>query len=88
LLRAQQGADIPVTKRILEVNAKHPLISALRQLHERDASSQEVAEAIELVYDQALLSEGSPIDDPARVAKRLTRLLQSSAEARLSSPPA
>lgn len=84
LLRLQQGTEIPATKRILEVNTKHPLIRALAQLHERDAQSDEVQEAIELVYDQALLAEGSPIEDPARVAKRLTRLLQSSAEARLS----
>ncbi|MEY4513018.1 MAG: Chaperone protein HtpG [Pseudomonadota bacterium] len=89
MLRAQQGADIPAQKRILEVNTKHPLIQTLAQLHERDAGSDEVREAIELVYDQALLSEGSPIDDPARVAKRLIRLLQVNTEARLqASPPA
>jgi molecular chaperone HtpG len=88
MLRAQQGAELPATKRILEVNTKHPLIQTLARLHEQNASSDEVSEAIELVYDQALLSEGSPIDDPARVAKRLIRLLQSSAEARLSATPA
>jgi molecular chaperone HtpG len=84
LLRAQQGAAMPSQKRILEVNTKHPLIRALAQLHERSAESSEVDEAIELVYDQALLSEGSPIEDPARVAKRLIKLLQSSAEAKLA----
>ncbi|MDB4972846.1 MAG: htpG [Myxococcaceae bacterium] len=91
LLRMQQGGgDLPATKRILEVNTKHPLIQTLAQLHERDAGSQDVREAIELVYDQALLSEGSPIEDPARVAKRLIRLLQVNAQARLngSSEPA
>lgn len=89
LLRMQQGGgDIPTTKRILEVNTKHPLIQTLAQLHERDASSDEVREAIELVYDQALLSEGSPIEDPARVAKRLIRLLQVNAQARLQETPA
>jgi molecular chaperone HtpG len=85
MLRMQQGADVPVTKRILEINTKHPLIQALAQIHEREATSDEVREAIELVYDQALLSEGSPIDDPARVARRLIRLLQSSAQAKLQS---
>jgi molecular chaperone HtpG len=84
LLRAQQGAAMPSQKRILEVNTRHPLIRTLAQLHERSAESSEVDEAIELVYDQALLSEGSPIEDPARVAKRLIKLLQSSAEARLA----
>jgi molecular chaperone HtpG len=83
LLRAQQGANAPTQKRILEVNTKHPLISTLAKLHERTPESGEVDEAIELVYDQALLSEGSPIEDPARVAKRLIKLLQTSAEASL-----
>jgi molecular chaperone HtpG len=87
LLRMQQGADMPSQKRILEINAKHPLILALAKLHGRDAESPEVRDTIELLYDQALLSEGSPIDDPARVAKQLTRLLTSSAEARLASAP-
>ena len=84
LLRMQQaGGELPVSKRILEVNTKHALIHALAELHERDPASDEVREAIELVYDQALLSEGSPIEDPARVAKRLIRLLQISTQARL-----
>lgn len=83
LLRAQQGAAVPTQKRILEVNTKHPLIASLAKLHERTPESSEVDEAIELVYDQALLSEGSPIEDPARVAKRLIKLLQASAEASL-----
>jgi molecular chaperone HtpG len=87
LLRMQQGADLPAQKRILEVNAQHPLIRALARLNGREADSEEVRSTIELLYDQALLSEGSPIDDPARVAKRLTRLLTSSAEARLSGAP-
>ncbi|MFM2416187.1 MAG: Hsp90 protein, partial [Pseudomonadota bacterium] len=33
------------------------------------------------LYDQALLSEGSPIDDPAQLARRLTRLMQHTLEA-------
>ncbi len=88
LLRMQQDANLPAQKRILELNANHPLLRALSRLHEKEAESDDVREAIELLYDQALLSEGSPIEDPARVAKRLTRLLTLSAEARLSSPAA
>ncbi len=84
LLRMQQGADLPPQKRILELNEKHPLVSALSRLAQQDDKNETVTEAIELLYDQALLSEGSPIDDPARVAKRLTRLMTSSAEALLS----
>ena len=35
-----------------------------------------MGEWIEVLYDQALLTEGAPIEDPQRVAKRLSALLQ------------
>jgi molecular chaperone HtpG len=87
LLRAQQGADMPAQKRILEINTKHPLIQALVRLHAASPSDAGLGESIELVYDQALLAEGSPIDDPARMAKRLIKLLQNSTEAQLAGNP-
>jgi molecular chaperone HtpG len=87
ILRAQQGADMPAQKRILEINTKHPLIQALVRLHATSPVDTTLGESIELIYDQALLAEGSPIDDPARMAKRLIKLLQSSTEAQLAGTP-
>jgi molecular chaperone HtpG len=81
LLRMQQGDAAPVQKRIFEINGKHPLVKALSSREQQQPESAELAESIELLYDQALLSEGSPIDDPARLAKQLTRLMQRSIEA-------
>ena len=49
---------MPKTKRILEVNAQHPLISNLRSLHDNEPGSDRVKEWIEMLYDQALLLEG------------------------------
>jgi molecular chaperone HtpG len=80
ILRMQQGYDLPVQKRIMEINAEHPLIRAMRDLHQKDENSEEVRDYVELLYDQALLSEGSPVEDPARIAKHLTRLMQRAAE--------
>ena len=76
LLRAQK-ADIPATKRIMEINPKHELVKNLRAIHERDAKSEDLREWIELLYAQTLLAEGSPIDNPVVMASRLTRILQS-----------
>jgi molecular chaperone HtpG len=81
ILRMQQGEDVPVQKRILEVNAQHPLVRMLADRHAALADSVDVKESVELLYDQALLSEGSPIDDPAQLARRLTRLMQHTLEA-------
>ncbi len=66
---------MPEQKRILELNPEHPVIVNLQRLATAGDEAQ-VTEWIEMLYDQALLSEGSPIDDPARFATRMTALLQ------------
>jgi len=79
LLRAQKR-DLPPTRRILELNLSHPLVKSIASLEEREPGSERVREWTEMLYDQALLAEGSPIDDPAAFAKRLTSLMTVAAE--------
>ena len=62
--------DVPEEKRILEVNASHPLVEKAKGL-EGDA----FADAVELLFDQALVAEGSPVPNPSRFAKLLTSLM-------------
>ena len=75
VLRAH-GKEPPASQRILEVNPTHPLIAALQTVADRDPASSQVSEWIEVLYEQALLTEGTPIEDPQRFARRLTTLLQ------------
>jgi molecular chaperone HtpG len=70
------GQEIPQGKRILEINARHPLISALHRAH-RDhsaapSSSETLAETAELLYGTALLAEGGELEDPVKFAALLT----------------
>ncbi|MBU8900426.1 molecular chaperone HtpG [Corallococcus sp. H22C18031201] len=74
LLR-ERGKGMPHMKRILEVNPKHPVIEHLRAVYTSDPTATQVGEWIELLHDQALLTEGSPLSDPNRFAKRMTALL-------------
>ena len=71
------GQEVPVGKRILELNPTHPLVTGLRQAHKERPEAQELAETAELLYGTALLAEGGALDDPARfaalLADRLTR---------------
>jgi len=72
------GQDIPVGKRILELNPNHPLVTGLRQAQKNaddDAKLAEVAETAELLYGTALLAEGGALDDPARFAEILAARL-------------
>ncbi|HLM45900.1 MAG TPA: molecular chaperone HtpG [Myxococcaceae bacterium] len=71
----ERGRSVPRTKRILEVNPSHPIIDYLRAVTEKEASSPQVAEWVELLYDQALLTEGSSVEDPNRFARRMTALM-------------
>jgi molecular chaperone HtpG len=68
------GQDVPVGKRILELNPNHPLVTGLRQAHKKaddDAALAVVAETAELLYGTALLAEGGALEDPARFAELL-----------------
>ncbi len=74
LMMARQ-MGMPAQKRILELNPGHPLIQNLERRDREDPSH--VASWIELLYDQALIAEGSPLENPAAFAQRLTSLLTS-----------
>ena len=76
LLRAN-GRDAPASKRILEINPGHLLIKNLNSLFEAKKDSDRVRDWIELLHDQALLVEGMPLEDPARFAGQMTRLMES-----------
>jgi molecular chaperone HtpG len=68
------GQDVPVGKRILELNPSHPLVTGLRDAHRKaddDAARTSAAETAELLYGTALLAEGGALEDPARFAELL-----------------
>lgn len=77
MLRANDQ-NVPKSKRILEVNPDHSLIQNLNALNEREPESSQVQQWIEMLYDQALLTEGSPIEDPIGFARRITKLMEKS----------
>ncbi|HVY31287.1 MAG TPA: molecular chaperone HtpG [Polyangiaceae bacterium] len=79
LLRAQ-GREVPKTPRILELNLEHPLLKNLQRLEEASPGSEKVQEWMHLIHDQAILAEGSPLEDPTAFAKRLTKLFTAASE--------
>ena len=69
------GQDVPVVKRILELNPTHPLLPKLNAIVERDRSDPALAEYAELLYGQAILAEGGQLPDPAAFGQRIADLL-------------
>ncbi len=66
---------MPKNKRVLELNQNHPLVSAMKKLYEVNSNDPKLGEFAELLYDQALLAEGSPISNPMQFAKRVANLM-------------
>jgi molecular chaperone HtpG len=61
-------------ERILEINADHAVLAALKKAYESDKNS--VADYAGLLYDQALLMEGLSIDDPVNFAAVICKLIE------------
>lgn len=76
LLRAN-NQEIPSSRRVLEINPRHAVLVYLDALQKRedDANKGELDRWARLLHDQALLAEGSPLEDPARFARELQLLM-------------
>ncbi len=69
MLRAM-NKDAPKEKRILELNGTHPLIAKIKALQ-----GEELRDAIDLIYAQALIAEGSRVPNPGKFSKLLVSLM-------------
>ena len=69
------GQEVPVAKRVLELNPTHPLLPKLQVIVARDRTDPALAEYAELLYGQAILAEGGQLPDPAAFSKRIADLL-------------
>lgn len=72
---AAMNQPVPETKRILELNPDHPVIETMNDLFAADKKNPKLADYSELLYDQALLTEGIAIKDPTRFARLVTDLM-------------
>lgn len=55
--------------RILEINPKHEIFKALQAVYQKDPDA--VSDYADLLYQQALLIEGFPIDDPMEFSRKI-----------------
>jgi molecular chaperone HtpG len=59
-----------------EVNTAHPIIQAIARIAEKNPSHPELESWIEVLYAQAVLTEGSHLDDPIRFVAQVSKLLE------------
>ena len=73
----QSGKELPRGKRDLELNPNHPIVKSLAAIAAENPSDARLRDFVVLLYEQSLVAEGSPLDDPSGFTKRLTSLLTS-----------
>lgn len=61
-------------EKILEINASHPIFEKLKKLYAED-NKDKVAEYADILYSQALLIEGMPIENPVDFTNKLCEIM-------------
>lgn len=60
-------------QRILEINPEHDLLKALEIIYKKDASRLD--DYADILYDQACLIEGLPLEDPVKFSQKIANLM-------------
>ncbi|HEU5195807.1 MAG TPA: molecular chaperone HtpG [Methylomirabilota bacterium] len=74
-LLKRSGQEMPVTKRTLEVNPGHPVLTRMREMHAAGKDDPRLALYADLLHGQAVLAEGGTLADPAAFSRRLAELM-------------
>ena len=75
VLRRMPNAEGVESTKVLELNPNHTVFAALKAAHAA-GDTDKVAKYAELLYDQALLIAGLPIEDPVAYAQLVCGLMQ------------
>ncbi len=75
VLRKMPNAEGMESTKVLELNPNHPVFAALKAAKEA-GDSDKVTKYAELLYDQALLIEGLPLEDPVAYAQKVCELMK------------
>ncbi len=67
--------NAPKSQKVLELNADHPIFATLKGLQEA-GDKEKLATYADILYNQALLIEGLPIEDPVAYAQAVCELMK------------
>ena len=75
ILSKMGNTNLPMSKRILEINPNHPLLEKLQAKFAANPDDALIPKYAQLLFAQSLLAEGSPLPDPVEYTKLVTELM-------------
>jgi molecular chaperone HtpG len=75
LLQKGKGGG-PKQRRIMELNPRHPIVASMYDHYNQNNEDPAWSDAMDLLFELALLAEGSEIADPVRLNRLTLELLQ------------
>lgn len=69
------GQQVPVQKRIMELNVNHPVLEKIKHLFETDTNNPLLKDYCELLFDMALIGEGGKIENPSKFSGTIADLM-------------